>query len=161
MSVSKFKYDGEIIVIGSENWKNWILSTDSFEGDFGDGSNLTDKVVKTRIAKQLCSDCLSICQTGTFSRVVSSAVDGKLITNRYCQECCTAMAFDELHQDYKQYDEDSDDYPEEEIMLSDVRHKVREKNEKYLCKVLGKRYFDAPIAKQYEAMIEAQEQNHD
>ncbi|WP_291375046.1 hypothetical protein [Acinetobacter sp. UBA6720] len=161
IQINEFIYDGENIVVGDENWKEWVLSSDPFEGDIGDGNNLTDKIVKTRQTKQLCSDCLSICEPNKYSRVISSAVDGQLLTNRYCQECCTAMAFDELHQDYKQYDDESEDYPEEEIMLSDVRQEVRTRNEKILIGVLGKRYFDKPNDQLFKVMIEAQEPSHD
>lgn len=159
--ISQFIYDGENIVIGNECWKEWVLSIDPFEGDFGDGSNLTDKIVKTRSSKQLCSDCLSICEPNKYSRVVSSAIDGQLITNRYCQECCTAMAFNELHQDYNQYDDEDENYPEEEVMLSDVRQQVRTLNEKILIKALGKRYFDKSKEQLFDVMNKAQEQSHD
>ncbi|OTG85858.1 hypothetical protein B9T31_09705 [Acinetobacter sp. ANC 4558] len=158
MSISEFQYDGEAIVVGSENWKEWILSADPFEGDFDDSQHLSDKIVKTRKATQLCSDCLSICVSGTYNRVITVSEHGSLITNRYCQECCTAMAFDELHQDYKQYDEDSENYPEEEIMLIDVRQQLRTVNENFLIKKLGKRYFDKPKEDLYKVMIEAREQ---
>lgn len=158
---SEFTYEGEKIVVGNESWKEWVLSADPFEGDFGDGGNLTDKIVKTRTTKQLCSDCLSICETNKYSRVISSAIDGQLITNRYCQECCTAMAFDELHQDYKQYKDEDEDYPEEGVMLSDVRQQVRILNENILIKALGKRYFDKPKEQLFEVMIKSQEQSHD
>lgn len=158
--VREFTYDGENIVVGDENWKEWVLSSDPFEGDIGDGNNLTDKIVKTRQTKQLCSDCLSICEPNKYSRVISSAVDGQLLTNRYCQECCTAMAFDGLHHDYKQYDDESEDNPEE-IMLSDVRQEVRTRNEKILIKAFGKRYFDNTDQHLFQAMIEAQEQSHE
>ncbi|MFW2015234.1 hypothetical protein [Acinetobacter bereziniae] len=158
---NEFTYNDEKILVGSENWKEWVLSVDPFEGDFGDGSNLTDKIVKTRKTQQLCSDCLSICEPNKYSRVISSSVDGQLITNRYCQECCTAMAFDELHQDYKQYSYDDENYPEDEVMLSDVRQNIRSTNEKILIKALGKRFFNKSKEDQFKAMIEAQEQSHD
>lgn len=148
----KFEYDGQIVIAGTTHWNESVLSADPFEGDFGDGTNLQDKIVKTRKAKQLCSDCLSICTPGTFSRVVSTATDGQLIRNRYCQDCCTAMAFDELHHDYKQYDDESDDYPDNPVMLSEVRQAIRAKNEKFLIKKVGKRYFDQPSSVLYAAM---------
>lgn len=155
MSVSEFQYDGEAVVVGSENWKEWVLSADPFEGDFDDSQHLSDKVVKTRKATQLCSDCLSICEPGTYSRVITVSEYGSLITNRYCQECCTAMAFDGLHHDYRQYDDDSEDYPEKEVMLSDVRQQIRVANEKLLIKELGKRYFDLTQATLYQVMSKA------
>ncbi|WP_166167914.1 hypothetical protein [Acinetobacter sp. SA01] len=155
MSISEFQYDGETIVIGSENWKEWVLSADPFEGDFDDSQHLSDKVVKTRKATQLCSDCLSICEPVTYSRVITASEHGSLITNRYCQECCTAMAFDDLHHDYKQYNDDSEDYPEEEVMLSDLRHQVRTANEKLLIKELGKQYFNLSPATLCQVMSKA------
>jgi len=155
MSISEFQYDGEAVVVGSENWKEWVLSADPFEGDFDDSQHLSDKVVKTRKATQLCSDCLSICEPGTYSRVITVSEYGSLITNRYCQECCTAMAFDGLHHDYRQYDDDSEDYPEKEVMLSDVRQQIRVANEKLLIKELGKRYFDLTQATLYQVMAKA------
>ena len=155
MSISEFQYDGEAVVVGSENWKEWVLSADPFEGDFDDSQHLSDKVVKTRKATQLCSDCLSICEPGTYSRVITISEYGSLITNRYCQECCTAMAFDGLHHDYRQYDDDSEDYPEKEVMLSDVRQQIRVANEKLLIKELGKRYFDLTQATLYQVMAKA------
>lgn len=144
MKQNEFIYNGAVVVIGSDNWKETVLSVDPFEGDFGDGNNLSDKIVKTKSTKQLCSDCLSICEPKTYSRVISTAVDGTLLTNRYCQECCTAMGFDELHQDYKQYDDDDEDYPDEEVMLSDARQNLRTIHEKILIKNLGNRYFEKP-----------------
>ena len=152
MSELTFEYDGQTVIAGTTHWNESVLSADPFEGDFGDGNNLQDKIVKARKAKRLCSDCLSICQPGTFNRGISTAVDGELVGNRYCQACCTAMAFDELHHDYIQYDEDSDNYPDNPVMLSEVRQAVRNKNEKFLIKKLGKRYFDQKSSVLYAAM---------
>ena len=155
MSTQTFNYDGETITVGSDHWKDIVLSVDPFEGDFGDGPNLSDKIVKTRNTKQLCSDCLSICQPGTYSRAIVANVDGQLLTNRYCEDCCTAMGFDELHQDYQQHDMYADDVDEdyEEVMLSEVRYELRNKNEKILIKELGNRYFEASDEKRYAVML--------
>lgn len=57
---SKFTYDGEEITVGNDNWKEYVLSADPFEGDMDGGHNLTDKIVKARKTFQLCSDCLSV-----------------------------------------------------------------------------------------------------
>lgn len=65
------------------------------------------------------------------------------------------MAFDGLHHDYRQYDDDSEDYPEKEVMLSDVRQQIRVANEKLLIKELGKRYFDLTQATLYQVMAKA------
>ena len=121
MNTQTFTYNNEIINVGSDQWKDAVLSTDPFEGDFGDGPNLSDKIVKTRNTKQLCSDCLSICQPGTYSRVIVANVDGQLLTNRYCEDCCTAMGFDELHQDYQQHDMYADDVDEDFELASEYK----------------------------------------
>ena len=157
IEIISFTYGAESITVGDDSWKEWVLSTDPFEGDIGDGNNLSDKIVKTRNTKQLCSDCLSVCIPGEYSRVITANESGELLTNRYCQTCCTAMAFDDLHSDYKEYNDDDEDYPEEEIMLADIQREKREKNEKILIKALGKRYFEKSDAEKYQVMVEAQE----
>ena len=154
-----FIYDGEEITVGSENWKEWVLSTDPYEGDIDGGSNLQDKIVLTRNTKQLCHDCLSICKPGTYTRVISSSVDGSMVTNRFCEECCTAFAFGELHNDYKQYDYDADDYPDDEVMLHDTRLDVRKTNENILIGKLGKRYFESSTDEQFNVIQDSEAEN--
>lgn len=159
MSEIVFEYDNEKIIVGSENWKEWVLSSDPFDGDMDDSPTLSDKVVKARKTIQLCSDCLSICKSGTFNRLITMSIDGVLQTNRYCQDCCTASAFPELHHDFQQYDEDSEEYPETSLMLYEVRQNLRVKNEKYLSKKLGKRYFEESMDKLYSAILEKEQPN--
>jgi hypothetical protein len=44
--------EGEVIEVGSEEWSSAVLSADPFEGDFGSGSYLEDKIVKVRNTKK-------------------------------------------------------------------------------------------------------------
>lgn len=56
--------EGQVIEIGSDEWKDNVLSADPFEGDFGSGSYLEDRIVKVRNTKKLCHGCYSLLEPG-------------------------------------------------------------------------------------------------
>ena len=52
---------------------------------------LSDKIITARKDHE-CSHCGGVVKSGTRSRTIKEAYDGKIHTYRACQECCTAMA---------------------------------------------------------------------
>lgn len=170
--IDEFIYDGETIKIGSDEWKDAVLSSDPFEGDFGGDDNISDKIVKARTTKQLCSSCFSICESGTFNRVIADKVDGMLVTNRFCQNCCTAMGYYDIAigtKEYKegfrhpivkmidgliQYDEDElDEAGLEPYTLQEHLYEIADTNRNILEKTLGTRWFDKPSADKHSVIF--------
>lgn len=73
-------------------WERDCLADDPFAGDFGDGEvALSDKMVTNRKGGT-CHTCAGECQPGTRNRVLVERSEGALITYRWCQSCCFAMA---------------------------------------------------------------------
>lgn len=165
INYKNFVYYNVDVVVGDDEWKDIVLSSDPFLGDIGGGVNLTDKIVKTRKTLTLCSGCLSTCDKGTFNRVITEADEGQLIRNRFCELCCTAMGFEELCVGYESQkelsanlfihddeDESSEYIDDEPITLEDHIYSIRDKHEKVLVKQLGTRWFEKPIEVQYQVI---------
>lgn len=162
------------VTIGSDEWRETVLSSDPFEGDFFDGSRLKDTIVKTRSAKAICNSCLTPVVSGTYNRVISDKLDGELVTNRFCQDCCTAMGYYDVAIGVKTYSDNGDEtitmnadgacvyaYEMEDDMdggepylLQDHMYKVREENENVLVSKLGRRWFEKTNLEKYQAMME-------
>lgn len=70
-----------------------VLAYDPFEGDFGSPGDITlrDKIVKARKSGE-CHHCGHEIQPGYFARSMTAIFDGKLMSWRWCQACCEAMA---------------------------------------------------------------------
>ena len=88
--------EGTMVTIGDDQWKGSVLSMDPFEGDMDEGTDLSDTIVKCRGSKALCNTCLGICAKGTYNRVIKTAIDGTVLSNRFCEECCTSMAYGDI-----------------------------------------------------------------
>ena len=73
-------------------WEPDCLADDPFAGDFGYGEiAISDKMVTNRKGGT-CHCCAGPCEKGTRNRVLTERGDGGLITYRWCQVCCFAMA---------------------------------------------------------------------
>jgi hypothetical protein len=70
------------------------LNTDPFEGDFGDGEVcLSDKIVQAaKDHPTACNICGGPIHKGERHRALVEAWDGKVITHRFCPDCCNAMS---------------------------------------------------------------------
>lgn len=158
--------DGDEIEIGGSYWKDSVLDSMPFYGDYSDAVTLTDKVVLARTSKKLCSGCLSVCQPNTYNRIMSEKVEGTLMNFRFCQDCCTSQAFEI----YKDCDGNIVDVEDEEAWdnacfevrpneweepkdASLIQEELRAENEKYLRSKLGKEYDKAPDFVLYETML--------
>lgn len=160
-----FFYDDTQINVGDDDWKEYVLSADPFMGDIGGGTILTDKIVKTRNTKMLCSGCLSVCEKGTYNRVMVEADGGSLIKNRFCQLCCTSMGFEELNIGYEGWDQTSTelfvqeedefvgDDMEEPFPLEEYLYAVRSTHESTLNKKLGRRWFEASNEEKHNVIL--------
>ena len=160
--------EGEVIEVGSEEWASAVLSADPFEGDFGSGSYLEDKIVKVRNTKKLCHNCYSILQPGTFTRSMVLADEGRIIKSRFCEECCNDLGYGEfLFEDGIYIDIDDDEAwdkaceeaekkgLEEPREYWEVRNEIRIANEKYLEQKIGNRFWsNTPYEILYNAMKE-------
>lgn len=76
-------------------WESACLADDPFAGDYGgacagDGV-LSDKMVTNRKGG-VCQTCAGECAPGTRNRVRVEVYDGELMSFRWCQTCCFAMA---------------------------------------------------------------------
>lgn len=166
---TSFSYHDQRYEVGSDEWKHQVLSADPFMGDIGGcGTILTDKIVKTRNTLALCSGCLSICEKGTYNRVMVEAEAGSLLKNRFCQLCCTTMGFEELCIGYEGWDEtslelfvqDEDEFVEDDMVdeeplsLEDYIYTIRESHEQALAKVIGRRWFEAPDVQRHKVISE-------
>jgi len=69
------------------------LSADPFAGDFGepDDRTLRDKIVVARKAGP-CHDCAQTIKPGERVRSRSDIFDGQMMSFRWCEKCCEAMA---------------------------------------------------------------------
>jgi len=69
------------------------MAVDPFEGDFGDigGVILKDKIGTARKAGE-CHACTQQIQPGERVRIRAEIADGGLLSFRWCQKCCEAMA---------------------------------------------------------------------
>lgn len=165
INYKEFQYHDDSIVVGTVDWKDTVLSADPFMGDIGGGTILTDKIVKARSTLTLCSGCLSTCDKGTYNRIITESDEGQLISNRFCELCCTAMGFEELCVGYESQkelaanlfihddeDESSEYIDDEPITLEDHIYYIRDKHEKVLVKQLGTRWFEKPIEVQYQVI---------
>lgn len=70
------------------------LSVDPFAGNFGDGEIvLSDKIVRAAKTHPVCCNiCGGDVQKGARHRALVEAYAGKVMTFRFCPECCLAMA---------------------------------------------------------------------
>lgn len=70
-----------------------VLATDPFAGDFGSPGDRTlkDKMATARKAGE-CQDCGQEIQPGERIRIRTDIFDGDLMSFRWCQLCCEAMA---------------------------------------------------------------------
>ena len=70
-----------------------VLAHDPFQGDFGSlgDRTLRDKMVIARKAAE-CHDCGQTIQPGERIRSRTDIVDGEMMSFRWCQLCCAAMA---------------------------------------------------------------------
>lgn len=70
-----------------------VLATDPFAGDFGSPGDRTlkDKMGTARKAGE-CQDCGQMIQPGERIRLRTDIFDGELMSFRWCQLCCEAMA---------------------------------------------------------------------
>ena len=165
MSSNILKVQDQEIEIGSQDWADYVLSTDPFEGDFGSGTILEDKIVKARSTKKLCHDCYSILEAGTFTRHMVIADEGKIFKSKFCQECCIEQGFGEfLYEGNVELDTDEAweaactwnettkewDEPKELWILRDER---RAENVNFLEEKLGGRYFDECDQVKYDIML--------
>lgn len=160
-----FEYNDAFVSVGTDEWKESVLSADPFMGDIGGGTRLSDKIVKTRNTLSLCTGCLSTCEKGTFNRVLTEADEGKLLRNRFCEMCCTSIGYEELCVGYEGrnkletelfvpcYDENSAFFTDDEpITLEDHIYSIRTKHEKVLEKELGGRWFEKPDEVLYQVV---------
>lgn len=69
------------------------MSVDPFEGDFGDPGDrvLKDKIGTARKAGE-CHCCAQQIQPGERVRIRAEISDGQMMSFRWCQKCCVAMA---------------------------------------------------------------------
>ena len=67
-----------------------ITEFDPFDGDNFDVNRIKDKVVKAR-KDYVCQHCYGIVHKGTLSRNIVEALEGKLHSFRFCNDCCKAM----------------------------------------------------------------------
>lgn len=67
-----------------------ITEFDPFDEDNFDVNRLKDKVVKAR-KDYVCQHCCGIVHKGTLSRNIVEALEGKLHSFRFCNDCCKAM----------------------------------------------------------------------
>lgn len=74
-------------------WEELCMADDPFAGDFGDAGDrvLLDKMVTARKGGE-CSACGQNAEPGTRNRVRSEVYDGELMSFRWCERCCFAMA---------------------------------------------------------------------
>lgn len=70
-----------------------VLATDPFAGDFGSPGDRTlkDKMGNARKAGP-CQDCGQTIQPGERIRLRTDIFDGEMMSFRWCQLCCEAMA---------------------------------------------------------------------
>lgn len=70
-----------------------VLATDPFAGDFGSPGDRTLKDKMGTARKQgPCQDCGQTIQPGERIRLRTDIFDGELMSFRWCQLCCEAMA---------------------------------------------------------------------
>jgi len=76
-----------------ERYRNYEASRGgAIRRDFGDGEvALSDKMVTNRKGGT-CHTCAGSCEPGTRNRVMVERAEGELVTYRWCQSCCFAMA---------------------------------------------------------------------
>lgn len=69
------------------------LKCNPFEGDFGEPGDrvLKDKIVTARKAG-VCGMCRQEVTPGERVRTLSAVFDGALMSYRWCEKCCEAMA---------------------------------------------------------------------
>lgn len=70
-----------------------VLACDPFEGDFGGPGDrtLSDKIVTARKAGE-CHDCAEQIIPGTRIRSRTDVYGGEMMSFRWCNACCEAMA---------------------------------------------------------------------
>lgn len=70
-----------------------VLDYDPFASDFGSPGDRTlrDKIVTARKAGE-CHDCAQTIQPGERIRSRTDVADGEIMSFRWCQACCEAMA---------------------------------------------------------------------
>jgi len=82
----------------SKSQKQSLLYFDVFDGDFGDPGDkcLENKIVKCK-KENKCHGCGENTEIGTFNLVKKMiwADDGKLVSYRWCQNCCNKMLNEE------------------------------------------------------------------
>jgi hypothetical protein len=104
-----------------------VLAFDPFEGDFGAPGDkvFTNKMSVARKAGS-CSHCRLQIEPGERVRRQTSKFDGEMMTHRWCNLCCAAMAsyYTEMEND------DNDDLPayERRIGLGDTQAIPQEAN---------------------------------
>ena len=69
------------------------LGTNPFDGDFGSPGDrvLKDKIGTAKKAGE-CHDCAQQIQPGERVRMRTDITDGELMSFRWCEKCCIAMA---------------------------------------------------------------------
>lgn len=72
-----------------------VLSCNPFDGDYG-GSGAIDRVLKDRMVTARkpgpCHLCLGTIKPGERARSRAEVYDGELMSFRWCEKCCRAMA---------------------------------------------------------------------
>lgn len=142
--------EGRVIEIGSDDWKDSVLSADPFEGDFGSGCYLEDKIVKVRNTKTLCHGCNSWLKPETYTRSIVIADEGQILKARYCEDCCNDLGYGEfLFEDGIYIDIENDEEWDKACEIAEskgfeepreywvIREEIRVDNENYLCEKLG------------------------
>lgn len=163
--MSVLEIEDEVIEIGGEAWRGAVLSADPFEGDFGSGSYLEDKIVKVRNTKKLCHDCYSILKPGTFTRSMVLADEGQILKFRYCEECCNDLGYGEyLFEGGIYIDVDDEEQWNKACDLAEAkgldepreyweeRADIRIENENYLINKFGNRFWETPYEILYDVM---------
>lgn len=69
------------------------LKCNPFEGDFGSPGDkvLKDKIVTAR-KSGICGMCRQEIKPGSRARTLAAVFDGDLMSYRWCEKCCEAMA---------------------------------------------------------------------
>lgn len=79
----------------TEQQKQDAMYFDPFDGDYGgDGASdrvLSDKIVKARVGGT-CHLCGQECKPETNVRSRTEVYDGQMMSFRWCEKCCSAMA---------------------------------------------------------------------
>lgn len=81
----------------SNDYKSAVVLHDLFAGDFGDGSERTI-IDEVRIVKRrgVCRECLGPIKKGEVCRVVKMVDREGFYGGRCCQDCCDAMASNDM-----------------------------------------------------------------